>query len=481
MRIPTEPPQPETWLFVDELKASRHEKILWGRSEKKTTEAQLGDGVSLDFRFPDKAHVLDSARADFHAFLNAAGIPDTGRFTITVQKKDLGKPFESYQIETKADSCVISAADTEGIRRALYFLQDEIKRSDGPFLPVGVTAREPMIRTRVSRCFFGPIKRPPVNRDELADDADYYPDEYLNRLASEGVNGLWLTVEFRDLCPSALFPGYGQDSASRLAKLRATALKCLRYGIKIFVFCIEPQGIKGNANYPAACLEANPEFKGGSVKEWGIYFCPSTDKAKKYLEDSAYQIFSKVPELGGLIDINLGERPTHCYSSTSTFFDCTCPRCSKRHPWEVFADVTSAISKGMRRANPQAEMISWLYTPSIVEDRGKSAEDYFQVMRDIAAHVPEHVTLQVNFESNGKVMQFGRERTALDYWLAWPGPSQIFEDCARAVVKSGARMSAKIQVGCSHEVATVPFVPVPGNLYKKYRAMRDLGVSSEWH
>jgi hypothetical protein len=477
MEVPMEPEQPKSWLFVEELKSPRIKSISWGRNRSTAKEADLSGGVALEFSYPDKDGMLDTARADFQAFLLAAGISESGGFKIIVEKRNIGKPFESYQIFTKSDSCVISADDTEGVRRALYFVQDEIRRSDGPFLPLGTTAREPMIRTRLSRCFFGPIKRPPLNRDELTDDVDYYPDEYLNRLASEGVNGLWLTVEFRDLCPSVLFPGYGQDSARRLEKLRATALKCARYGIRIFLFCIEPRGIQENVDDPTG-LEAHPGFKGGTVKRWGSYFCPSTETAKSYLEDSVFDIFNRVPELGGVIDINLGERPTHCYSATSTFFDCTCPRCSKRHPWEVFADVTSAISKGMCRANPRAEMISWLYTPRIVEDRGKSVEDYFQVMRDIAAHVPEHVTLQVNFESNGKVMQLGREKVALDYWLAWPGPSEIFADCARAAVKSGSRMSAKIQVGCSHEVATVPYVPVPGNLYRKYRAMRDLGVSS---
>jgi hypothetical protein len=208
------------------------------------------------------------------------------------------------------------------------------------------------------------------------------------------------------------------------------------------------------------------------------YFCPSTDKARKYLEDSAYHIFSNVPGLGGMIDINLGERPTHCYSCTGNFFSCNCPRCSKRQPWEVFADVTGSLSKGMRRATPDAEMICWLYTPYISAHGGKTVEDHFQVMREIAAHAPENVTLQVNFESNGKVMQLGRERIALDYWLAWPGPSRIFKDCAKAAVKSGTRMSAKIQVGNSHEIATVPFVPVPGNLHTKYKAMRDLGVDT---
>jgi len=479
MIITQEPRQPENWLFVDELKASRHEKLILGRSKKKKNEAELGKGVILDLRFHDEGRVLDTAISDFLVFEKAAGIPEKGPFKITVERRELGKPFESYHIETRINSCTISAADTEGIRRALYFLQDEIKRSDGPFLPVGITDREPMIKTRISRCFFGPLKRPPANRDELADDIDYYPDEYLNRLASEGVNGLWLTVGFRDLCPSVLFPGHGKDSIRRLTKLRNTALKCARYGIKIYVFCIEPDGFGENPEYLRAksYLNANPEFK-GHENGCAVYFCPSTDKAKKYLEDSAYHIFSNVPELGGLIDINLGERPTHCYSATGNFFDCNCPRCSKRQPWEVFADVTSSISKGMHKANPQAEMISWLYTPYMFEHNGKSIEDHFQMMRDIAANIPENVTLQVNFESNGKVMQLGRERTALDYWLAWPGPSEIFKDCAHAAVKSGTRMSAKIQVGCSHEVATVPFVPVPGNLYKKYRAMRNLGVSS---
>ena len=479
MIITQEPEQPANWLFVDELKASRHEKLTWGRSRKKKNEAELGKGVTLDFHFHDAERVLETAKADFYVFLQSAGIPERGPYKITIKKQALGRPFESYRIETNADSCIISASDAEGIRRALYFLQDEIKRSDGPFLTVGITERQPMIKTRVSRCFFGPIKRPPVNRDELADDVDYYPEEYLNRLASEGVNGLWLTVGFRDICPSKLFPGYGSDSAQRLVKLRNTALKCARYGIKIYVFCIEPQGFGKNPEYlnSMSYLEDNPEFEGHDDGR-SVYFCPSSGKAKKYLEDSAYHIFSNVPELGGLIDINLGERPTHCYSASGNFFDCNCPRCSKRQPWEVFADVTASISKGMRRANPQTEMISWLYTPYMFEHKGKSIEDYFQVMRNISAHVPENVTLQVNFESNGKVMQLGRERTALDYWLAWPGPSEIFKDCARAAVNSGTRMSAKIQVGCSHEVATVPFVPVPGNLYKKYRAMRDLGVSS---
>ena len=86
-------------------------------------------------------------------------------------------------------------------------------RAGGPFLPIGTVERRPFLKARISRCFFGPIKRPPKNRDELMDDVDYYPDNYLNRLAHEGINGLWLTVEFEDLCRTSVTPEFGRDAA----------------------------------------------------------------------------------------------------------------------------------------------------------------------------------------------------------------------------------------------------------------------------
>ena len=65
----------------------------------------------------------------------------------------------------------------------------------------------------------------PLNRDELMDDLDYYPEEYLNRLAQEGINGLWLTAEFKDLCRTSFTPDSGADSEKRLAKLKEEADK----------------------------------------------------------------------------------------------------------------------------------------------------------------------------------------------------------------------------------------------------------------
>ena len=223
------------WKFVEELKTPLHNTIHWERFEKKENEADLRNGICLEFNFPDENGVLETAHGDFRPFLDAGEIKTDGSYKIITERAKT-ECFEAYRIETTKNACRVIGNDTEGIRRGLVYLEDEILRLGGPFIPIGTIERKPLIRTRISRCFFGPIKLPPMNRDELTDDVNYYPDEYLNRLAHEGINALWLTISFKDLCPSELFPDHGKDNVQRLAKLKKTADQCARYGIKIYIF-----------------------------------------------------------------------------------------------------------------------------------------------------------------------------------------------------------------------------------------------------
>ena len=481
MEVPVSPVQPpeQDWGFVEALQRPLWESVpRWSMRAPAEHEVDLSVGVQVFRDFPDPSGVLTTAFDDLERFFRSQGIPPGAGFGIRcVLLPRLGP--ECRRIEVTRSGCLLGASDSEGIRRAIFELEDEMRRERGPFLTLGTRERRPYIRTRISRCFFGPIKRPPRNRDELTDDVDYYPDEYLNRLAHEGVNALWLTAHFRDLCPSRFFPAHGQDRERRLAKLRRTVAQCARYGIRIYVFTIEPMGFGANANHllPISSLEGAPWFAGH--RSGGLsYFCTSTDEGIEYLETCTRFLFSSVPDLGGLIDINLGERPTHCYSAIGNFRNCNCPRCSTRDPAEVFRDTVGALARGMHEAAPTAEMISWLYVPQLTYGANSDMDATKRVLRDIAARMPETVTFQYNFESGGVGRQLGRQRMALDYFLSWAGPSDIFADCARNAVGAGARASAKIQVGCSHEIATIPFIPVPGLLYEKYKAMHEIGIST---
>ncbi len=325
------------------------------------------------------------------------------------------------------------------------------------------------LENRISRCFFGPIKRAPFYRDELMDDVDYYPDEYLKRLKREGVNGLWLTVEFRDLAETS-FTKRDPNAERRYAKLRRTVEKCARYGIKIWIFAIEPRTGKGSE------LEtAMPQAMGQVCYNGGRMCCSSTPEMRQYLEEALYDIFSHVPGLGGFINISHGERPTSCLSGVKFSPLCDAPpakpcfRCSKLEPWQVHWNTASAMIRGIRRANPDAMMISWFYEP-----QPGTCQD--QRMYEIAKHMPEGVVFQYNFESGSVKTQCGKERVGGDYWLSEPGPGVPFTRVAFAARAAGTRLSAKIQAICSHENACIPYVPVPGLLYRKFRSMHDLGV-----
>jgi len=463
-----EPKQPDEkdWQFVKELQTPLHQKIDWKRHKPKNNEAYLGKGVSIKERFKDSLGVLKTAYKDFNRFLDMGSVKRNGPYQI-ITARIKTRILETYRIVVTSKSCKILANDTEGIRRGLIYIEDEMLRAGGPFLHLGTIERKPVILTRISRCFFGPIKRPPKNRDELLDNVNYYPDEYLNRLAHDGINGLWLTITFKDLCHTSIIPEYGQDAKRRLKKLEEIVKVCARYGIRIYVFCIEP------AAFPeeSPILKKHPELGGHRSSDGRVYFCASSKIGREYIEEATYNLFSSVPDLGGLINISVGERATLCPNGSSPN---NCPRCSKREPWEVLADSLSSMERGIHRASPKAELISWLYVPELNTASLWSAK----ALEMAAAHTPKNVIFQYNFESSGRKKQLGKWQTANDYFLSYIGPGGMFHRCAKAGFENKRRISAKLQVGCSHEVASVPFVPVPGNLYKKYKKMHELGVSS---
>ncbi len=471
------PPQPgeDSWHFIEDLKAPMWTKHPWGTACPGPQYADLSGGIHLKVVFTDSKGRLETAYDDLRCFLAAGGVSsDNGNYTIEIATaQDLYG--EAFRLEIGTKSCRLLAGDIEGIRRGIFHIEDEMLSQNGPFLPLGTIERYPFIKRRISRCFFGPIKRPPKMRDELMDDVNYYPDQYLNRLAHEGVNGLWLTVEFRDLVSTTFTPEAGKDAEKRLAKLRRTVAQCLRYGIRMYIFTIEPRAWGANNQVP----ERYPELAGAPYYGGRRCFCPSSETARKYLYESVNTIFKAVPELGGLINITHGERPTTCLSALSAitaveegYIDC--PQCSQKAPWEILYASLSAMERGMHDVAPNAELISWLYMP---QTKGVFRDGLADWVYEIPAHTPEGVTLQFNFESGVRRTEFGKELVGGDYWISTPGPSSRFECIAEVARENGTLVSAKIQTACSHEVATVPYVPVPSLLYRKFSEMRRLNVS----
>ncbi|MCC6581021.1 MAG: hypothetical protein IT440_11320 [Phycisphaeraceae bacterium] len=463
-----EPVQPavSSWKFVRELQTPLWRRFVWPSRTQSGQEVSLQAGVTVQTRFPDPQQRLTTAYQDLDDFLKAADIRRDGPYPVVIKQARM-RTQEMYRLVVRQDRCEISAGDTEGIRRAVFFLEDEILRCGGPFLRLQTSERRPVIRTRISRCYFASLA--PLGWPAKFTDDIYYSEHYLNRLAHEGVNGLWLKIALSEIGRNSVIPEYGRDAEPRLQRLRGIVDRCARYGIKIYPFVIDPYKILENSQV----ARAHPELLGhrmGFDATTGVhhhYFCTSNPTALAYLEEATRNLFADAPGLGGLINICIGEGGTHCYSGWPDHIDC--PRCGPRRPRDVLNDTLAAMERGMHAASPDAELIAWPYTQYV--DWGD------ELTLDAAGHLPQGVSLVHNYESGGEDMQCGHRHKLWDYWLSWAGPSRIFKDCARAAIKHGTRMYAKLQVGCSHEVATAPFVPVPGQLYAKYRAMHRLGVT----
>ena len=464
MNVTPPPPFPSgSPAFVKELRSTSCFRLRRDVSAAGSlADADFSSGLFLAMEFPDPEGLLVTATDDLCCFLkenmlwNPEGIP------ILIRRDPL-LTGETFRLNVALSNISIAADDTEGIRRGIYFFEEQLVAAPGPFLPIGETMRTMWLKNRISRCFFGPIKRPPFNHDELIDEDDYYPDEYLNRLAREGVNGLWLTIVFRELCSTSLFPR-DPDADKRLEKLRRTVRQCRRFGIRVWGFCIEPH-CWDNA-FP--CPENHSELRGPQNYS-DFSFCPNSKTAEMYLYECSNSLFSAVPYLGGLITISLGERTTSCLSTRniSNDWDSPCGSKCSLGPDEILAKTLKPLAAGMHDASPKAELITWLYIPS--------PEPVADWLFRLPNRLSGEAVLAFNFESGCVKSQLGKPRCGGDYWLSCVGPSDRFKRMA-AAVQNHCAMAAKLQVCCSHEIATIPFVPVPGLLYRKYAAMKRLGV-----
>ena len=445
-------------LFVEDLKAPLHSEPPYGFGRGAVSEGEVScAGAYIAERFSGGDELLATAYADFERFLSVTGAGGKS-YPISIKTRH-GLAPESHIIETDAAGTVIFAAEPEGVRRALVYLEGEMTGREGAILPLGRTERQAHIKARITRGFFSPTNRAPKWGDELLDDIDYYPDEYLNRLAHSGTNGLWIYTSFRALIPTPYFPEDDREKAARrIEKLRRVVKKCKSYGVKVYVFAIEPMGLLPDER------EGREAMLGAPALSDRAPICLRSEAGRDYVLRSVEGLFRAVPDLGGYIDITAGERPTSCASVASY---CQCPRCKDYSRGESLALATDIIKEGIRRAGTGAEFVSWTY--------GHRYWDYSDV-DEYVERAPSDVVLMQNFEDRGYDLQLGKPRVAYDYWLSYVGPSELFSHTASTARANGKRLWAKMQVCCSHELATVPYIPAPGIIFDKYRAARAIGV-----
>lgn len=452
--------------FINVL-AERETAVVFKRRARKGEITVRGAYLQADTLSEEKN--LQTVFLDFALFTEKNAIAGK-EYPIRLR---IGEGFEKeeYEIEINEKESVITAGETEGIRRALI-RYEELLRIGGGNLETGRTREKTAIKTRISRSCYAPINRPPKNLAELNEKTDYYPDAYLNRLMHDGVNAIWVYEDLDRLVRSSYIGEFGKTNAPRLEKLNALIEKCERYGIKVYLFMIMPMSLEERTiadRYPHIA-EKYPQAR-GNTRRGPAGFCTYSDFGAGYLSEAIENLVRSVPKLGGIMSITFGERVTSCgntWPDLEGVWKNNCPYCKGRSRMEIVAHTIDIVKKSIEKINPAVDFISWTYG-----HRGQSLD----VIGEYVDRCRDGVAMLQNFEDDGRVTQLGKTRFALDYYLCYAGPSDMFAFTARRAVAQNKKIYAKMQICCSHELATVPYIPVPGLVYDKMTRAKELGVT----
>ncbi len=310
--------------------------------------------------------------------------------------------------------------------------------------------------------------------------AEVYTLDELRRIADNGFNAVWVRVIYRRLLKHPAFPEFGRQAAW-LDNLNRVVERGDKVGVKLVLYCQEPFGLSQADPFWAA----HPEVAGAS---WDYPYgtesapgpmralCVSTEPVRAFLRDGSERLLRAVPGVAAVITITASEFMSHCYSHYATNVPANakrapldCPRCRERASVEVVADVLNLMREGLAAAAPGVPLIAWNWSWVMYEPDPQPG---------IVSRLAPGIEIQGDFERGDfKVDPGGRKIEINEYSLSFVGPSERFKKVREAAQARGRAVYAKLQIGTTHELATVSNLPLIDRLYRKARAFRRLGLA----
>ena len=114
--------------FVEDLSSPVHARAPLGFGERMTArEGEVAAcGIYLKNEFSEGADLLAAAYADFAAFTAVTGIGGD-RYPVSLVKGEVSG-VESFRLSVREDGVTVTAEETEGVRRALIFIEEEMTK-----------------------------------------------------------------------------------------------------------------------------------------------------------------------------------------------------------------------------------------------------------------------------------------------------------------------------------------------------------------
>jgi hypothetical protein len=292
--------------------------------------------------------------------------------------------------------------------------------------------------------------------DPLLDPSlDPYPDGYLARLAASGVDGVWLQAVLTRLAP---FPWDSQQSIgyqTRLKNLRLLVERARRHGVGVYLYLNEPRAC------PVNFFATRPDLKGVAEGDFAA-LCTSVPEVREWLATAVQTICRAAPGLAGFFTITGSENLTNCWSHGN---GSACPRCGKRAPAEVIAELNATFFEGIRRGGNDQTLIAW--------DWGWH-DDWVE---RIIGLLPRDVQFMSVSEWGMPIVRGGVPTTVGEYSISTIGPGERARHYWEVAHARGMRTLAKMQCGNTWELSAVPYIPAVANVAHHAANLRKQGVN----
>jgi len=315
--------------------------------------------------------------------------------------------------------------------------------------------------------------------DEPLDAATVYTDEVMRAMAEHRFNGVWLRGRLYELVKTEVLPVLADGQAEqRLDSLRTVIARGRAAGVGVYLFLNEPLALP--ADHPL--WSQHPELKGEPffhpvLNETIHGFCTSNPLAHSFLKQATGNLLTALPGLAGVILITATENHSHCWAHTQRFpLDDgverevkpipDCPRCRDREPGDIVLELLTHWRDAARDVAPDCRVLAWNWSWSLW---------YPDPQTQIVSRLPRGVELLVDFERGGVLEREDEQVRVDEYAMCYPGPSGRFEG-TRDAAPAGTPIHAKLQLGTTHECATVPNLPLMDLLHAKLAGLEPHGV-----
>ena len=330
--------------------------------------------------------------------------------------------------------------------------------------------------------------------DEINQAESVYTCSELNAIHAEGFDSIWLRGRLFDLMSSEVFPELNRPLADqRIRRLQELINRGQECGVGVWLYFNEPlaipasQGfwknhpqIRGATHWEVAddpfWIHGNPAVSDQEPTEMAA-LCISSSPGMAFFSDAVQGLLRKLEGLAGVILITASEHHSHCWSHHAllpTGFlpvmnqELSCPRCRERGAAPVVVDLIQTWRTASAQMNSPCRVLAWNWSWSMW---------YPDPQKEIVERLPDGVEFLIDWERGGSKPWMEKKIPIDEYSMGYIGPSERFLGARAAAAARNIPVHAILRINVTHELATVPNLPLLPNLYAKWAGLERESVA----